>query len=418
MTRAIRFLALLLCAAATGCASVSGGNVQKMYVQAQTQTGAAVAGADCTLSNDKGSWRLTAPGDTSIVRSNKRMEVKCDKQALPQGVVSVESSTRGAMFGNIILGGVVGAVIDHNSGAAYEYPEMIKVIMGRMMSLDVPKGNTPAATAEAQKNAAARSAAAQSTGAHATQPAAAVPSMAAPPPVASIATGYARVDDVDAVPYLSDKGREDYRQWVGRPTPKAFAVATDGAWFGAWSLKPTDASHPTDPSERAMLLCRQRTRTTCMMYAVNGSVVWTKPASAVAAPAAAAAAGSSTLVRVVSASEAATPAALPGSTALGHSRVVPPPSGYAALDNVDAVPVNPAGKPRYTHYLTLPPPKAFVVYETGGWRLWSNSPDSMTTLLDTCAREGRKCWLYAVDDRVVWREDIAQRIGRADQLGR
>jgi hypothetical protein len=139
MMRAIRLLVLLAGVALAGCASVSGGNVQKMYVQAQSQNGAAVTGADCTLTNDKGTWRLTAPGDTSIVRSNKRMEVKCDKSPLPQGVVSVESATRGAMYGNIILGGVVGAVIDHNSGAAYEYPEMIKVIMGRMVSMDVPK---------------------------------------------------------------------------------------------------------------------------------------------------------------------------------------------------------------------------------------------------------------------------------------
>ena len=142
MIRTIRLLVLLACVALAGCASVSGGNVQKMYVQAQAQDGAAVAGADCTLTNDKGTWRLTAPGDTSIVRSNKRMEVKCDKSPLPQGVVSVESATRGAMYGNIILGGVVGAVIDHNSGAGYEYPEMIKVIMGRMVAMDVPKQPT------------------------------------------------------------------------------------------------------------------------------------------------------------------------------------------------------------------------------------------------------------------------------------
>lgn len=275
MTRLLRLFALLAGVALTGCASVSGGNVQKMYVQAQTQAGAAVTGAECTLINDKGSWRLVAPGDTSIVRSNKRIEVKCEKQPLPQGVVSVESSTRGAMYGNILLGGVVGAVVDHNSGAGYEYPEMIKVTMGRMISLDVPKGTTPAATAEANKNASVRAA-----GGTMPTVAAAAPG----PAIAAIASGYARIDDVDAVPYLSDRGREEYRVWLTRQTPKAFAVGTDGAWLGAWGLRPANSAHPSDPSERAMLICQQRTKGTCMLYAINGSVVWNKPAAASAAP--------------------------------------------------------------------------------------------------------------------------------------
>jgi hypothetical protein len=385
---------LLAAVALTGCASVSGGNVQKMYVQAQTQAGAAVSGAECTLSNDKGSWRLTAPGDTSIVRSNKRMEVKCDKRPLPQGVVSVESSTRGAMYGNIILGGVVGAVIDHNSGAAYEYPEMIKVVMGRMVAMDVPKQptsgtrdpNIPRDRSVATPKPPASPPASQSF------------ATTAPRPVAPMASGYAPVEDVDAVPYLGDKGRDDYRQWIGRPTPKAFAVGTDGSWFGAWSLKPGDPSHPTDPSERAMLVCQQRTKGACMLYAVNGSVVWNKPVA------------STSIVGAVAPTNAAVPATR------GHSRAVPPASGYAAIDNVDAVPARMEGKARYSQYLAMPSPKAFAVYETGGWRLMNNAPDAMVGLLDTCAREGRTCWLYAVDDHVVWTQDVKQRIGRSDQL--
>ena len=389
----IRLFVLCGCVLAAGCASVSGGNTQKMYVQTQAQDGKPVDGADCSLSNDKGTWRIKSPGDTSITRSNKRMEIKCDKSSLPQGVVTVESATRGAMFGNIILGGVVGAVIDHSSGAGYEYPEVIKVVMGRFTAMDQPKAATPAATAEAQKVARTRQEQAQAAPAP-TQPS--VPSSATAPVAvnspapAPIASGYARIDDVDAVPYLSDKGREDYRQWVGQPTPKAFAVATDGAWFGAWSLKPRDPSHPSDPSERAMTVCQQRTKTTCMMYAVNGSVVWTKPLTNATA--------SAPVVRV-------------------HARAVPPASDFAVTSNVDAVPVRPEGKARYQHYLTLPAPKAFAVYETGGWRFASDSPDAMTSLLDTCAREGRKCWLYSVDDKVVWREDLKQRVGRSDQLG-
>lgn len=308
MQRLILWLTLACGVLLTGCASVAGGNTQKMYVQAQAQDGAEVTGADCALSNDKGTWRVRAPGDTSIVRSNKRMEVKCEKSPMPQGVVSVESSTRAALFGNIIIGGVVGAVIDHTSGAAYEYPEMIRVVMGRVLAMDVPKGTTPAATAEAMKKANTRP----------VQQASAQPYSGSPPP-----------------------------RPVQQPVAQAYAQPV-----------PQPAIQPVS-------------------Y---------------------------------------TPAAPAGAARKPHSRALPPASGFADGQNVEAVPLRQEGKDRYAHYLTLPSPKAFVVYETGGWRFWFNSPDSMTTLLDGCAREGRKCWLYAVDEQVVWQGDQQQRIGRADQL--
>jgi hypothetical protein len=365
MSRVLRWAGLGACVLFTGCASVSGGNVQKMYVQTLNPDGAIVTGAECALSNDKGTWRLNSPGDTSVVRSNKPMEVKCSKPPLPQGVLSLESGTRPAMYGNILIGGVVGAVIDHNTGAAYEYPEMVKVIMGQMSSIPfvrtVPGVPPPSGFAglhdadavpylsakgrEAYRTWAARpnpkafgvapngyyftaagkspqdkslpadptdramvgceraakmpcklyavndnvvwvreAAAGTASAAAAPSPPVAAIAIANPQP-APIATGYARIEDVDAVPYLGDKGRENYREWVGRPTPKAFALSTAGHWFGAWSLRPTNPTHPTDPSERALFLCAQRAHMPCKLYAVNGSVVWTKESVPAAVPA-------------------------------------------------------------------------------------------------------------------------------------
>lgn len=112
-----------------------------------------------------------------------------------------------------------------------------------------------------------------------------VPAAAAQP--AMLASGFAAINDVDAIPYLSDKGRDNYREWVARPTPKAFAISSAGHWFGAWSLKPADPTHPTDPAERALHVCGQRAQgaATCKLYAINNSVVWVKEPSAAAASA-------------------------------------------------------------------------------------------------------------------------------------
>lgn len=105
-----------------------------------------------------------------------------------------------------------------------------------------------------------------------------------------------------------------------------------------------------------------------------------------------------------------------GSDPARHSRAMPPASGFATIENVDAVPVREGGQARYRYYLSLPSPKAFAVYETGGWRFEAGEPDAMVRLLNACTREGKTCWLYAVDDRVVWQPRLEQRVSRPDQL--
>ena len=98
------------------------------------------------------------------------------------------------------------------------------------------------------------------------------------------------------------------------------------------------------------------------------------------------------------------------------SRVLPPATGFAPLEDARAVPLSDAGRERYAHFLSLPKPRAFVVYEDGSWRFYAKDPEAMTKALDYCAREGRRCWLYAADDRVVWSADVTKRIGASSQL--
>lgn len=106
-----------------------------------------------------------------------------------------------------------------------------------------------------------------------------------------------------------------------------------------------------------------------------------------------------------------------GSVSNLHRGMVPPASGYADAAKVDAVPLSDAGKARYRHYLTLPSPKAFVVYEGGAWRFYYGDVDAITKALDFCKQEGKACSLYAVDHRVVWNADPAKRYSTSSQLG-
>jgi len=99
-----------------------------------------------------------------------------------------------------------------------------------------------------------------------------------------------------------------------------------------------------------------------------------------------------------------------------HSRVVPQASGFAAIDDLDKVPVREAGKDVYRRYLTLAAPKAFAVTEDGSWKMVASDPDAIALALDHCQQVKTGCWLYAVDANVVFDADPGKRISQLTQV--
>lgn len=125
-----------------GCSSITGTTGQSVSLQTRDKAGAEVPGAACELSNSKGKWFVTTPGSIQIRRSNDDMMVQCSKTGYETGQAAVVSDTKGSMFGNIIFGGGIGAVIDHNTGSAYEYPTLIQVVMGMFAKIESSKTST------------------------------------------------------------------------------------------------------------------------------------------------------------------------------------------------------------------------------------------------------------------------------------
>jgi hypothetical protein len=89
------------------------------------------------------------------------------------------------------------------------------------------------------------------------------------------ATRYASIDDVQAVPYLDDNGRADYRAFLQRSWTRVFVVSPSGV--------STAADGGFDPAARALNLCRQHA-SGCQLYAVDDDVVWTPQADVRPAP--------------------------------------------------------------------------------------------------------------------------------------
>lgn len=118
-----RFLtALLTLALLSGCASITAGTTQSIAVDTQPQRP-----ADCTLSNEKGTWAARAPGVTTVTKAYGPLTVTCRTPDGWGGSTAVQSTTAGAAFGNIVAGGVIGAAVDMSSGAAYVYPAQVFV---------------------------------------------------------------------------------------------------------------------------------------------------------------------------------------------------------------------------------------------------------------------------------------------------
>ena len=127
----------------SGCASIVDGEQQSLSVETRHQ-GVAISGAQCKLRNDKGTWFVTTPGSVTVHRSYQDVVVECSKAGLPTGWASVKSSTKGMAFGNILLGGIIGAGVDIGNGAAYDYPQLIVVDLGKTKSITAEPAKAPA----------------------------------------------------------------------------------------------------------------------------------------------------------------------------------------------------------------------------------------------------------------------------------
>jgi hypothetical protein len=121
-----------LCAGAvlaglTGCASIVGGWSETLSIST-TSDGANVAGAQCDLSNSKGTWHLTTPGPVTIRRSFDDLSIRCAYDRYASNIGHVPSSPRALVFGNILLpGSLVATAVDIGSGSAFDYPSPIVV---------------------------------------------------------------------------------------------------------------------------------------------------------------------------------------------------------------------------------------------------------------------------------------------------
>lgn len=86
------------------------------------------------------------------------------------------------------------------------------------------------------------------------------------------ATNFASIDNVSAVPFVTDKGRSGYREYLAKSAPRAFAISGSGAW--SW------AEEGDDPASRAVAACQKNSKLPCQLYSIDNDIVWNNPGTA------------------------------------------------------------------------------------------------------------------------------------------
>jgi hypothetical protein len=119
-----------------GCASVVNDSTHPMKLETKNSAGEVITNAECKLSNDYGTITVKSGDTAQVRRSSKDLDIVCKHTDNPDASGRAVSRANGGMWGNIILGGGVGAIIDHNKGTAYTYPTWVQLIFGKSLVFD------------------------------------------------------------------------------------------------------------------------------------------------------------------------------------------------------------------------------------------------------------------------------------------
>lgn len=127
-------LSALACSLSS-CATIISGSTQSVSVQTTPEVN-----ATCTLKNKKNTWTLNSAERSVVVdKAYSALDISCDDAVNRVGYSVVPSKTNGVVFGNVVLGGLIGGAVDMYTGAAYEYPDTIIVPLSTPTPLKITK---------------------------------------------------------------------------------------------------------------------------------------------------------------------------------------------------------------------------------------------------------------------------------------
>lgn len=128
------WLAAVSVAMLGGCSTVIEGRSQEITINTTP------AGASCTLNRDGGPIATIAPtpGSVMIAKTRDDIEVVCDLDGYQKTAYIDESGTAAAVFGNILIGGAIGLVVDMSTGASNKYDTPLDITLAARTDIAPP----------------------------------------------------------------------------------------------------------------------------------------------------------------------------------------------------------------------------------------------------------------------------------------
>jgi len=122
----------------SSCASIVSGRNQTVSVATINMDNSSATQANCKLTNAKGEWYVSStPASVLIRKGYGDLSIDCsDNNKSFKGSKTFKSEHEGIVWGNILLGGLIGWAIDAGTGSGFSYPQTMNVEMAKNIALD------------------------------------------------------------------------------------------------------------------------------------------------------------------------------------------------------------------------------------------------------------------------------------------
>ncbi len=126
---------MILTLVSSGCASIMGGGGPQKITLNSTPSGANVTVKGIAMGSK-------TPGEIKLSRKNPIYVLRFEKKGYEPVEVTLVQTQNGWIWGNILLGGLIGLAIDFGTGAAYKLtPKDVNVVLPEAQQAE--KGNSP-----------------------------------------------------------------------------------------------------------------------------------------------------------------------------------------------------------------------------------------------------------------------------------
>ena len=102
---------LLIAMLLPGCATIVSGRTQTIQVRSDP--------SDVRVTTQPGGHQITTPATLTLARLESGYRLRFEKPGYEPFDVRLKTSTNGWVWGNILIGGLLGVAIDYGTGAAY-----------------------------------------------------------------------------------------------------------------------------------------------------------------------------------------------------------------------------------------------------------------------------------------------------------